>query len=190
MKSKIAEDLGRLFEVGFNIGVLAYIQEQKIKHKFGDLYRQELQQLKLSNIQQRFVAKVISTVEREMAKKWSIFFIQKGFLSGFNFFREYIKSTGWDKPHKLPNVEILYYQCRFNGDNSIGTYDTKDDSQWFREVLSQFDNLDNIPQYITKYKKKGEFLNADTLILLRHRKEYRVICVDLSVFSINSNEDV
>ncbi|MBK1986072.1 helicase [Sphaerospermopsis aphanizomenoides BCCUSP55] len=190
MKSKIAEDLGRLFEVGFNVGVLAYIEEKKIKHKFGNLYRQELQQLKLQKIQQRFVDKVISTVEREMAKKWSIFFIQKGFLSGFNFFREYIKSTGWDKPHKLPNVEILYYQCRFNGDNSIGTYDTKDDFHWFGEVLTQFDNLDNISQYITAYKKKGEFLNADTLILLRNRREYRVICVDLSVFSIITNEDI
>ncbi|UUO14487.1 helicase-related protein [Dolichospermum heterosporum] len=190
MKSKIAEDLGRLFEVGFNIGVLAYIEEQKIQHKFGDLYRQELQPLKLSKIQQRVIDKVISTVEREMAKTWSVFFIQKGFLSGFNFLREYIKSTGWDKPHKLKNVEILYYQCRFNGDNSIGTYDTKDNFQWFGEVLSQFDNLDNIPQYITNYQRKGEFLNADTLILLRHRKEYRVICVDLSVFSINSHQDV
>ena len=96
MKSKIAEDLGRLFEVGFNIGVLAYIEEQKIQHKFGDLYRQELQQLKLSKIQQRVIDKVISTVEREMAKTWSVFFIQKGFLSGFNFLREYIKSTGCD----------------------------------------------------------------------------------------------
>ncbi|MBD2690301.1 helicase-related protein [Anabaena catenula] len=190
MKSKIAEDLGRLFEVGFNIGILAYIEEKKIQHRFGDLYRQELQQLKLFKIQQRVVDKVISTVERDMAKNWSIFFIQKGFLSGFNFFREYIKSTGWDKPYKFQNVEILYYQCRFNGDNSIGTYDTKDDFQWFSEVLSQFDNLDNISQYITRYKRKGEFLNADTLILLRHRKEYRVICVDLSVFSINTNEDV
>ncbi|AFZ25275.1 hypothetical protein Cylst_3107 [Cylindrospermum stagnale PCC 7417] len=190
MKSKIAEDLGRLFEVGFNIGILAYIEENKIKQRFGDLYRQELQQLKLPKIRQRVVDKVISSLERDMAETWSIFFIQKGFLSGFNFFREYIKSAGWDKPYKLQNVEILYYQCRFNGDNSIGTYDNKNDFQWFSEVLSQFDNLDNISQYIASYKKKGEFLNADTLILLRYRREYRVICVDLSVFSITSNEDV
>ncbi|MEH2148018.1 helicase-related protein [Nostoc sp.] len=190
MKSKIAEDLGRLFEVGFNIGILAYIEENKIKHNFGDLYHQELQQLNLAKIRRRVVDKVISTLEREMADNWCKFFIQKGFFSGLNFFQEYIKSTGWDKPHKLQNVEILYYQCRFNGDNSIGTYDTKDDLQWFGEVLAQFGNLENISQYIGRYQKKGEFLNADTLILLRHRRQYRVICVDLSVFSINSNDDV
>jgi hypothetical protein len=188
MKSEIAEDLGRLFEVGFNIGILAYIEENKIKHNFGNLYRQELQQLNLAKIRRRVVDKVISNLEREMADNWCTFFIQKGFLSGLNFFQEYIKSTGWYQPHKLQNVEILYYQCRFNGDNSIGTYDTKDDLQWFREVLTQFGNLDT--QYINRYKKKGEFLNADTLILLRHRRQHRVICVDLSVFSINTNKDV
>lgn len=111
-------------------------------------------------------------------------------MSGLNFFPEYLKSTGLLEPHRLKNLEILYYQCRFSGDNSIGTYDIKDDSQWFIEVLSQFGNLDNISEYIKRYKQKGEFLNADTLILLRHRRQYRVICVDLSVFSINSNDDV
>ena len=190
MKSKIAEDLGRLFEVGFNIGVLAYIEQNKIKHNFANLYRHELEQLKFPKMRLRVVDKVISTLEREMAETWSTFFLQKGFLSGFNFFHEYLKSTGWVEPHNLKHLEILYYQCRFSGDNSIGTYDIKDDSQWFAEVLSQFENLDNISQYIKHYKAKGEFLNADTLILLRHRRQYRVICVDLSVFSINSNDDV
>ncbi len=190
MKSKIAEDLGRLFEVGFNIGILAYIEQNKIKHKFANLYRQELQQLKFPKMRLRVVDKVISTLEREMAETWSTFFLQKGFLSGFNFFHEYLKSTGWVEAHRIKNLEILYYQCRFSGDNSIGTYDIKDDSQWFTEVLSQFENLDNISEYIKRYKQKGEFLNADTLILLRHRRQYRVICVDLSVFSINSNDDV
>ena len=190
MKSKIAEDLGRLFEVGFNIGILAYIEQNKIKHRFANLYRHELQQLKFLKMRLRVVDKVISTLEREMAETWSTFFLQKGFLSGLNFFPEYLKSTNGIEPHRLKNVEILYYQCRFSGDNSIGTYDIKDDSQWFTEVLSQFENLDNIFEYIKRYKQKGEFLNADTLILLRHRRQYRVICVDLSVFSINSNDDV
>lgn len=190
MKSKIAEDLGRLFEVGFNIGILAYIEQNKIKHRFANLYRQELQQLKFLKMRLRVIDKVISTSDREMAETWSTFFLQKGFLSGLNFFPEYLKSINWFEPHRLKNLEILYYQCRFSGDNSIGTYDIKDDSQWFTEVLSQFGNLDNISEYIKRYKQKGEFLNADTLILLRHRKQYRVICLDLSVFSINSNDDV
>jgi hypothetical protein len=123
MKSKIAEDLGRLFEVGFNIGVLAHIEQNKVKHNFANLYRHELEQLKFPKMQLRVVDKVISTLEREMAETWSTFFLQKGFLSGFNFFHEYLKSIGWLEPHNLKHLEILYYQCRFSGDNSIGTYD-------------------------------------------------------------------
>ena len=39
-------------------------------------------------------------------------------------------------------------------------------------------------------EKKGEFLQADTLMLLRHRKELRIICVDLSIFSVKSEKDL
>ncbi len=189
IKSEIAEDLGRLFEIGFNIGILAAIEQLKITHKFGDLYRQELQHLKLPKMRQRIIDKVISPLEREMTENWCNFFVQKGFLSGLNFFQEYIKSTGWEQPHRLKNLDILYYQCRFNGDNSIGTYHVND-GEWYGQVLSQFKNLNNPSPYIKQYQKKGEFLNADTLILLRHRRNYRAICVDLSVFSINSNQDI
>lgn len=189
MTSKIAEDLGRIFEVGFNIGIIAYIEQNKIKHRFGNLYLQDLQQLKFPKMLKRIVDKVISPHERQMAEKWSTFFLQKGFLAGLNFFREYIKSAGWSEPPKLQKLQVLYYQCCFSDDNSIGTY-TKGDDQWFREVLSQFDQVDNISQYIGRYKQKGEFLKADTLMLLQHRRQFRVLCVDLSVFSIKSDEDV
>ncbi|MDF5715980.1 MAG: helicase, partial [Rhizonema sp. NSF051] len=170
--------------------VLTYIEKNKIKHRFGDLYRQELQQLNFPKMRQRVVEKVISALEIEMAENWSTFFLQKGFLSGLNFFCEYLQSTGWIEPHRVNHLEILYYQCRFSGDNSIGTYDSQDDTQWFAEVLSQFENLGNISQYIKNYKRKGDFLNADTLILLRCRRQYRIVCVDLSVFSIKSDEDI
>ncbi len=198
MTSKIADNLGRLFEVGFNIGILAYIQHYKIKHNFGNLYIEELQQLKLPKMLKQIVNQVISTVERDMADKWGTFFIQKGFLSGLNFFGEYIQSVGWSEPHQLKNVEILYFQCRFSGDNSIGTYEDKNTRQWFREVLRQLDiKAPEIEEYIKRYVyaevdlgKKGEFVNADTLMLLRYRQQMRILCVDLSVFSINSDTDV
>jgi hypothetical protein len=189
MKSKIAEDLGRVFEVGFNVGILAYIEQNKINHRFENLYLQDLQQVKFPKMLKRIVDKVISPLERQMAEKWSTFFLQKGFLSGLNFFREYIKSSGWSEQHNLRNLEILYYQCCFSDENSIGTY-TKGDENCFREVLSQFDLVDNVSQYIRRYQQKGEFLKADTLMLLRYRKQFKVLCVDLSVFSINSDDDI
>ena len=189
MKSKIAEDLGRLFEVGFNIGILACIKEKQIKHKFENLYLQELQQLEFPKILRKVTDKITSPLERKMAEKWSVFFLQKGFLSGLNFFREYLESTGWNEPNKLRRLEILYYQSCFCDESSIGTY-VKGEQQWFGEVLSQFDQIDNVSQYIEDYKKKGEFLRADTLILLRYGRQFRILCVDLSVFSMRTSEDV
>src|SRR5579883_1230567 len=198
MTSKIAEEFGRLFEVGFNIGILAYIKEKQIHHRFRNLYLQELQQLKLSKMLKYIVNQVISSLDREMIQQWSIFFLQKGFLCGLNFFGEYIQSIGWGEQYKLKNIEILYYQCRFSGDNSIGTYD-KNTVQWFREVLQQFDNLkeQEIEEYIARYiwqeldiGKKGEFINADTLVLLQNRKQIRILCVDLSIFSIHLEEEI
>ncbi|OLT61154.1 helicase-related protein [Moorena bouillonii] len=208
--TKIAEDLGRIFEVGFNIGILADIEEKKIKHNFGNLYDHDLQQLRFRNMLQRIVDKLISPLEREMAEKWSTFFLQKGFLSGLNFFRDYLKAIGWSDKHKRRHLEIVYYQCCFCDDNSIGTY-CKGDDQWYREVLSQFDQelgtktvgsrnnvaqvnnftVNNVNSYIRECSKKGEFLKADTLMLLSYRgTEFRVLCVDLSVFSIKTDADI
>jgi hypothetical protein len=146
MTVKIAEDLGRLYEVGFNIGILSYIEQNQIKNRFGNLYRHQLENLKLSKIRPRIVDKFVSTLERQIAETWTQFFLQKGFLSGLNFFQEYLISWGCDKPEKFPRLEILYYQCCFHGDNSIGTYETEP-QQWFKDVLSQFPELENSGYY-------------------------------------------
>ncbi|WP_367287252.1 hypothetical protein [Laspinema palackyanum] len=189
----IAEELGRLFEVGFNIGILAYLERHQIKHHFGDLYRQDLQGLKLPKMVKRIAEKheAIAPQNREILEKWSRFFIQKGFLSGLNFFGEYLGSQEDGLKRQL---EILYYQCSFAGDNSIGT-SSKDSKEHFTQVLSQFDTLDyrEIQRIIHQYSgpgKTGEFLQSDTLIFLRYGQEFRILSVDLSVFSVQSAEDI
>lgn len=182
----IGEDFGRLFEVGFNIGILAYIQRQNIAHNFGDCYRWDLQNLKLPKMTAEIIreANLLGSLDAKIVEKWSLFFVQKGFFSGLNFFREYVKSTRWN----LNLLKIVYYQCSFSYTNSIRTYDKTDDTA-FKELLSQFKiaqpNLsdDEINSYIRRYKKKGEFLQADTLILLQNGQDFRILCVDLSVFT-------
>ncbi len=182
----IAANFGRLFEVGFNIGILACIQQKKISHCFGDSYRRDLQQIDFS----KMVAEIInshnipSSLNIKIIEKWSLFYLQKGFLGGLNFFREYLKAIG-GKPQQL---KILYYQCSFTKTNSIGTYSKKDE-EGFKEVLLQLEALKSslsnadINLYINRYSKTGEFLWADTLLLLQKGKNFRILCVDLSVFS-------
>ena len=188
MTAKIGDNLGRLFEVGFNIGILSYIQQNNIYHHFGNLYREELEHLKFSQIKKLITNKLVNEVSRKIAENWCQFFLQKGFLCGLNFFREYLKSLGCDEKQKFKNLEILYYQCCFNGDNSIGTHQVSD-QQWFKNVLSQ-GNLEITAKDINFYKEKGEFLNADTLVFLKYKRQYRVLCLDLSVFSIHTDEDM
>ena len=192
----IAADLGRLFEVGFNIGILAYLEQQQIPHHFGDLYRHDLQHLKLPEMLKRLMEndrkdEFISDRNLKIIDKWSQYCLQKGFLGGLNFFREYLNSTGWSQQRRRKNqdLEILYYQCSFAEDNSLGTY-SKSDRQQFSEWLSQFGNLEYLDALIGKYSRKGEFLKADTLMLLRYRHEYRILCVDLSIFSVKSFADL
>ncbi|MGE5655846.1 MAG: helicase C-terminal domain-containing protein [Actinomycetota bacterium] len=189
----VAESLGRLFEVGFNIGILSYIEQNSIPHHFGELYRQDLQHLKFSEMLKRIVGKenIISEENIDLIEQWSLFLIQKGFLSGFNFFREYIKSTEINDRQRRA-WEILYCQCSFCEDNSIKTY-SKSDQREFRDLLSQFGNVLNpndLDRYIQQYQKKGEFLKADTLMLLRRGKQFRILSVDLSVFSVRSSQDL
>ncbi len=184
----IAENLGRLFEVGFNIGILTYIEQNNLTHKFGDAYRQDLHQFKFSKLAQKISSQIsaVDPLNIQIIEKWSLFFLQKGFLGGLNFFREYVESTGW----KERELEILYYQCRFCQENSLGTYTSKSETEEVAALLAQLGIVENIQPYINQYKQKGEFLQADTLMLLRHRQQYRILCVDLSVFSVKTAEDV
>ncbi|MEB3281057.1 MAG: helicase-related protein [Lyngbya sp.] len=184
----IAEDLGYLFEMGFNIGILAYIQQHNIAHNFGDLYQSDLQSLRFPKLCKAIETKanIINSQDTEIIAKWTAFFIQKGFFSGFNFFREYLESTEW----KLSKVEILYYQCNFSDNNSLGT-NPKGEQKTYLELLSQFNHQNpNQKLNFSRYQERGEFLRADTLMLLKYRKRYRILCVDLSVFSVRSAEDI
>ena len=200
----IAEHLGRLFEVGFNIGILAYIQENQLLHHFGDLYRQDLQHLHFPKMRDRIISssEIISTENIDNIESWSLFFLQKGFLSGLNFFGEYIKSMGRNPVSpknrvSQPPIEILYYQCSFCEANSIQTY-SKTEQQEFSELLSQFwdrhpglfEKPSSLQYLINQYSGKGEFLKADTLMLLRHRQQLRILSVDLSVFSVKSADNL
>jgi hypothetical protein len=195
----IAEDLGRLFEVGFNLGILAYIEQHQIPHHFGDLYRHDLQKLELPKMLKRIKSdrnqgELISDRNLKIVEQWMQYLLQKGFLGGLNFFREYLKATGWSQQRrrKTQNLEILYYQCSFGKDNSLGTYN-KEERLHFNQCLSQFGNLANIEGLISRYSgagNKGEFLQADTLLLLRYKNQYRILCVDLSIFSVKSAADL
>src|SRR5258708_34008087 len=75
---------------------------------------------------------IIPEWNREVARRWLMFFLQKGFLAGVNFFHEYLQSLNI-QGHKL---EIVYYQCSFCGSNSANT-NYKPEEQKGQEALAQ-----------------------------------------------------
>ncbi|MGK7884109.1 MAG: C-terminal helicase domain-containing protein [Crocosphaera sp.] len=191
---KLGEKLGFLFEVGFNIGLLTYIKQNNINNHYDDLYSQDLKQLKFTRIIDRLAIdeRVVSDSNRKIIKDWVLFFMQKAFLSGLNFLQEYFEAIGIEKKH-YKKLDILYYQCYFHGNNSLGTYTKKIDSDAYISSLQQLeniDNIDNIEQYINQYKGRGQFLNADTLILIKYKDRKYIISIDYSIFAIREIQDL
>lgn len=185
---KLGEDLGRLFEVGFNIGILSYIEQSEIPHGFGEIYLKDLRELQLPKMMEVIWRRegLIDEVDRQIVERWVIYFVQRGVLAGLNFFREYLEALD----RRLPDA-IVYYQCKFTDDNSLNTH-VKGDAAGLAEVLGQFDLDEGMVQRTIKryHKRKGEFLQADTLLLLAYPKQYRILAVDLSVFLIRDIRDL
>ena len=132
MADDLGINLGRVFEISFNIGILTYFQHSKFRHSYGDVYLEPLSKLYLHKIQQAIAKKFIDKSHQEIIGDWVKLFIQKGWTSGYSFIREYIETTGWRTKSK---IEILYFQCDFHNDNSFGILD-KDDTICYQEILA------------------------------------------------------
>ena len=181
----ISSSFGYLFEISFNIGILTYIKQKQIKHNYGDMYVKDTQLLRFKQIKANIITqhKIKNPEHIKSVEQWSLFYLQKGFLSGYNFIREYLDSLN----AQLSKLEIHYLQCNFSGNNSFAL-NPKGEKQIFSEVLQQLTK-----EYvdINHYKDTGEFLRADTLMLIKNgRRECRILSLDASVFSVRSLQDL
>lgn len=183
MTDNLGINLGRVFEIGFNIGFLTYFQNSKFKSDYGDTYLKPLSQIYLHKIQQSIAKDYIDQSYKNIIGDWVKLFIQKGWTSGLSFVREYREATDWRIDSK---IEILYFQCDFHNENAFGTLD-RDDNICYKEILDSqgFENVD-----INRYKNTGEFLKADTLLLTRYFDKYQILVVDLSTFTTSAIRSV
>ncbi len=84
-KYSVAEDCGRFFEIGFNIGILTYIRqhESQFQHHLTDLYRHDLREMHFPEMVKNSFRRHKFTIDeqkRKIARQWFLFFLQKGFL--------------------------------------------------------------------------------------------------------------
>ena len=188
----IGEDLGRLFEAGFNMGLLHYIARhpQEIVFPHARPYNDRLDHYDTHAVVARFVERqgILDTLNRDLAWRTGTFFLFKGFLTGYHFTAEYIRAVRG--PHTREPVRVLYLQCSFAGENSFDIL-PQDERGEARAWVGQL----NLPVGVSpdalfdRYRTTGEFFKADTLLLVRHRRRHRILALDASVFSVRSMED-
>ena len=85
-KNRIAEDCGRFFEVGFNIGMLTYLRqhEQDFVHHIPTLYAENLSELNFPDMARNaFRRAKFSSAEgkRKIVRQWFLFFFRAWFSS-------------------------------------------------------------------------------------------------------------
>ena len=173
--------LGRIFEIGFNLGILTYFKQRQFKQSYQDIYVTPLSQIYLYKISEKLANEnhYFDRSDRQTISTWVKLFLQKGWTSGVTFIREYREATGWKYDRE---IEIVYFQCDFYNDNCLNLIE-KTENDAYRDVLETqgFNNVD-----IIHYKRTGEFLRADTLLLTRYRDQYRILVVDLSTFTTSA----
>jgi hypothetical protein len=193
-KQSVAEDCGRFFEIGFNIGILTYIRQHasQFQHHLAELYHHDLSEMHFPEMAKNSFKRHKFTIDehkRTVARQWFLFFLQKGFLAGLNFFHEYVDSLPWNKEDGP--LEIAYYQCSFCGENSLYTNAKTNEQEW-HEILTQLTHyqIDPLKINLQQHMSKGRFLKADTLMLLRLGDAWHLLCVDLSIFSVSSDANL
>lgn len=189
-RNPFSEAMGRVFELGFNSGFLAAIQQRnKLIHHFGDYYRENLSHLLFPKIVAEMQRRtgVVSTWDKEALQRWTLFLLQRGYLAGTNFLAEYLQSFADFKPQLAR--EIVYLQCTFSNASSLETYPL-DLEKIIPALMSQFAALgfqvNPSDQEVKNYTDKGNFLNADTLMLLKYGRQWRILCADISIFALRS----
>nr|BBH92372.1 hypothetical protein KTA_05710 [Thermogemmatispora argillosa] len=187
-----AEDMGRLFEIGFASGLLTGLSQQAcLPQAIYEYYRQELAQLHFEPLYSQLSKRscVLSTWDREQLRYWALFILLRGYLGGLSFCQEFLEALA--ALHSAP-PDILYLQCRFHGPNSLGTYDKKE-SLAFAELLEQLRRrgyaLPPSEQIYESYLGRGHFPQADLLLLLRQGRHWRLLSIDLSVFTVRRLSD-
>jgi hypothetical protein len=173
-------ELGRLYEVGFNVGLLRALEEASVPYPDRDWYRAALRALNLVALSRALADRVgiIDEQAREEVGRWALYMVTRGLVAGLAFWQELAPTLG-----SLNKVYVRYLQMRFDGDNALGTVQLPQD-QALKRFLAQLHVADRAQ--VSDYIGIGRFLRADTLLLIEDRSDWRVVSVDLSIFSVQA----
>ena len=195
---EIREAQGHLFELAFNAGILTAIHQTGMKYAHMDLFIDDLKKLNHrgvvnSLVQMKLKEGFIDAESQRIWATWGKLLLLRGHLGGLGLWHELMDAIGYSS-NTSRYWELLYVQCCLSDATSMRTLE-KNERERYSQILSQFGiTPDKVVPYINKYATTGEFLKADTLMLMSKEeeggrtKEYRIVCVDLSAFTVDSNE--
>ena len=184
MMARLGEDLGRLFEVGFNLGLLRAFEAGPVSYPNRARYREELARLKLAPLARALAERIEVADEqgRKVVRQWAIYFLTRGLVGGLSFWQELAASLGQRA------LTVRYLQMRFDSDNALGTVE-RDESEVFDAFLGQVGVQDAGRR--VHYSQRGRFLRADTLFLVdAGRGGYHLVSLDLSIFTVAGMRDL
>jgi hypothetical protein len=172
-----------------NVGILAGIQhltrQNKRFSKVHSFYNDELKSIKSSDIVSclRKIAITNEVVAPTLLKKTETFIeylIFLGVHKGFNFIVEYCQVM--QQQDKSFDIQLLYYQCDLQ-------QLLKDDNVRYDELIPRLKTMfkqfgcEKSPDF-QKYRLLGQFLKADIIMLFQMRDKYRVVVIDVGLFSV------
>ena len=188
------EDQGHIFELAFNAGILTAIHQSGMKYDHMKLFIDDLKRINHRGVVKKLVEKegFIDPESQRIWEGWGKLLLLRGHLGGLGLWSELMDTFGYS-PASSRNWELLYVQCCLSDVNSMRTLE-KNEHERYSQILSQLGiTQDKVTPCINKYADTGEFLKADTLMLMskdgRTKKEYHLVCVDLSAFTVESNNN-
>jgi len=195
---EIREAQGHLFELAFNAGILTAIHQTGMKYAHMGLFIDDLKKLNHrgvvnSLVQMKLKEGFIDAESQRIWSTWGKLLLLRGHLGGLGLWHELMDAIGYSS-NTSRYWELLYVQCCLSDATSMRTLE-KNEHDRYSQILSQLGiTPDRVFPYINKYATTGEFLKADTLMLMSKegegggKKEYRIVCVDLSAFTVDSND--
>lgn len=178
----LGQDFGRLFEVGFNAGLLTAMQQQQMPLPHHAPYHNQLSKIRLTPLLGALTSThgIVSDVDHARARQWVTWYVFRGWIAGLNLWKEYVASLN---ERTLP--QLRYVQAQFTDENSLHTVAGGIGAQ--RAVLAQlpWPDIDAVQQ---RARARGLFLNADTLVWLQCRDHDRLLVIDLSAFQVTTGD--
>ncbi len=194
----LGEDLGRLFEVGFNLGIYYYLSSRGITCPSLRLHERRLAHHDTHRLVGHFVRRwrSLTPEDDDLLRRTGTLFLWKGFLGGHDLIDQHIGVL--EKQSGGRTVDVPAYICSFVGANALeddyGEGGARaQDEEMDRAHLELLLNGDTaaISAAFDAYRGTGQFLRADTLLHIRtgrgtRKERHHILCVDLSVLSVRS----